>query len=179
MNRSNQNIYSPILKRNCDDSLAIPAWRLVSAVNKNKPLLLLLDGYNVISHAPETFARSYEQGRFRNKARNRLAEIVAGAFCLKPCVSVQIYFDSHVPSEQMVSPNVLVKFSGGGREAHRADNAILSYIDFRCCDDDKALEWIITDDYSLAQKAAFQGVLHTSVQDFWCVIKDIKRMVAA
>ena len=143
-----------------------PAWRLQRAVEENQPLIVILDGHNVVHLLPEFFEDSYSDGVPGKATREKLVSSVCRIFESADKCKVDVFFDGPSPSTQMHAPHIREVYSGGGNAEHRADNAIVEYLEF-CCRQMSAMPRIlVTDDRDLRAEGDRRGALSMPVPEF-------------
>ena len=153
-----------------------PAWRLRNAMAGNEQLVLVLDGHNVLHLLPEVFGSTYdERGVPRSEARDKLVTSLVRLFADAPGCQARVFFDSPAHSRETVAPNVTVVFSGGGEQdaQHRADRAIIDFLE-HCCRNMSAMPRILaTDDRELRDKARELGASFMPVAQFGAFLEEL------
>jgi len=143
-----------------------PAWHLQRAVEENQPLIIILDGHNVVHLLPALFEDAYQEGVPGKDAREKLVENVCRVFGPADKCRAEVFFDGPTHSSQMRAPNVRETFSGGGDAEHRADKAIVEYLDY-CCRHMSAMPRIlVTDDRDLRSEGGVRGARIMPVPEF-------------
>ena len=130
-----------------------PVWRLREAIKENQDILVVIDGHNVLHLLSSLFAKTYEDGEPRAASRQALVEQTIQAFRDATSTQVHVFFDSPSPSTERHGSNIWEVYSGGGHGDHRADKAIVGYLE-RCCREMSAMPRIVvSNDSDLCQKA--------------------------
>ncbi len=144
-----------------------PVWRLRQAPAQTPPLLLLVDGYNVLHLLPALFGAAGEKdGRPGAAARRLLMEKVARLVRGAPQCETRVCFDGPSPQELTHAPNLREVYSGGGRGAHRADGVILKHLEYSRSRPGAPACVLVTDDRALAAEARGLGARIMSVAEF-------------
>lgn len=136
---------------------------LSAAMTAQAPLLLFLDGHNMINGIGRYRPRR-GRAQTHEDARNRLETEMRRMFCNLPCVAVHLVWDGEEKTQHNQSENVLVHYSGGTGE-HRADRYILSQIDFYKERTEMPMV-LVTDDNGFAGEARKRGVQVCKLHDF-------------
>ncbi|MBP5320367.1 MAG: hypothetical protein J6334_05215 [Kiritimatiellae bacterium] len=145
-----------------DEFLAEPDTRspeerlLGEALATPKPLILLLDGHNVLFGLPARYNPPRGQGRSDAEKRDRLAKDLARLVSASPAVRACIVFDGKSPTDTQAAPNVRVSYSGGEGE-HRADKVLVDLIRFYRQSDPSTPVLLISDDRELCGNARRLG----------------------
>jgi hypothetical protein len=129
-----------------------PAWRFRQALRANEAFIWTLDGHNVLFGLDDLFGYDPETGAPGQKARDALVTAMKAFVDEAPKCEVTVFFDSPEHGEHRASKNVKVIFSGGEGE-HRADRAILSYLEYVCREMSAMPRVLVTNDRDLARQA--------------------------
>lgn len=91
------------------------------------PVILLVDGHNVLFAMQSHYCRAQDHGRPSSEARKWLVEDMLRVFGNSPNVRVKIVFDGNEYSYESVAGNIEVEYSGGGTAEveHRADRVLV------------------------------------------------------
>jgi len=129
-----------------------PAWRFRQALHADEAFIWVLDGHNVLFGLDDLFGYDAKSGAPGQEARDCLIAAMKSFVEEAPKCQVTVFFDSPEHGEHKVSKNVKVVFSGGSGE-HRADRAILSYLEYVCREMSAMPRVLVTNDRDLAQQA--------------------------
>lgn len=149
-----------------------PAWRFRQALRANDPFVWVLDGHNVLFGLDDLFGYDAESGAPGQEARDRLVTSMKAFVKEAPNCQVTVFFDSPEHDEHRASENVKVIFSGGEGE-HRADHAILSYLEYVCRAMSAMPRVLVTNDRDLARQA---GELNTDImrlEEFAALLQEL------
>ncbi len=131
---------------------------LWTALNKQEPLLLLVDGYNFLLSLHQ-FSDWLENGKPGEKARTLLTRLFIHLADRTPSCQVRLFFDSDKSSTDDASSSVHVFFSGGTGE-HRADQCLLRHLETYRAEHSAIPCYVVTNDRDLARKAR-QSAAHS------------------
>lgn len=151
-----------------------PAWQLRKALADDKPMVLALDGHNILHLLPDIFGATYENGVPRAEARDKLVRATVKLMEETTNCRAHVFFDSPRYSRETASRNVIVVFSGGApEEQHRADNTVLDYMSY-CCRNMSAMpRMVITDDMELRNKSRELGAMFMPVAQFGAFLQEV------
>jgi len=129
-----------------------PVLKLRHYLKKNTPCHLIIDGHNLLFTMPEIAA--VNTGIYSTEARTSLVEKISTLAASAPQCIIRLFFDGPIASETRHGPNMTEVYSGGERgKDHRADMAIMDYIQ-RCCRESSAMDrFLVTDDRDLRDQA--------------------------
>ncbi len=146
---------SPIERRNA---------ALTAALRAQAPLLLFLDGHNVLNGLSR-----YKQRRgtavTHEEARNHLARDLTLLLRDLPLVQAHLVWDGGSPSTFTVADNVTVHYSGGEGE-HRADRYILNLLSFYKSEANALPKVLVSDDNDFGGEARRLGAEVCRLHDF-------------
>lgn len=143
-----------------------PVWGLMRKLSEGEPVLLLVDGHNVLLAVPELFSRDAAGGPPDAPARARLVALTAELLGGSARAEARVYYDGPVRQEIAHGPMVKEIYSGGGQAEHRADTVILQDLEF-CRAAQRQGPWIlVTDDRELRGEAKRLGALTVPVAQF-------------
>jgi hypothetical protein len=134
------------------------------ALAQGQPFTLIIDGHNVLYGLEELFGRHFVDGHPGLKARAEFANCLTRIFD-KPGADVVLYFDGVDPTQQSLSDQVRVIYSGGTGE-HRADEAILKHLAFYVQSGSAAPLCLVTGDADFARQARAMGVIIMHPEEF-------------
>ncbi len=143
-----------------------PAYGFRRALVGGEPVLLLIDGHNVLHRLAERFEEAFEDGRPGARARDVLVQKVEALVARTAGGRAQVYFDSPTASRETRSPRVAVIYSGGGRGRDRADGSILEDATFHAASGGGEPRWLVTSDAPLGAQAAAVGCAVLSAEEF-------------
>jgi len=150
-----------------------PIWQLKNAVAENEPLVLILDGYNVVHLLPGLFDDSYQDGKPGTATRRRLVDMVVSIFSTAPKCRAEVFFDAPAFSRAKHGENVFEVYSGGGEGEHRADRAIMEQVEY-CSRKMSAMpRFLVTDDRELRAQARELGTRIVRVPQFGVFLEDM------
>lgn len=132
------------------------ALLLGGALEGRLPLILLLDGHNVLFGLPARYSPPRGQSRTDAEKRECVARDVARLLAPNPAVRAWIVFDGKTQSDRRAAPNVRVSYSGGEGE-HRADKALLDNIRFFQTADPETALLLVSNDRDLCARARRLG----------------------
>ncbi len=136
---------------------------LTAALRGQGPLLLFLDGHNLLNGLGR-----YKQRRgtavTHEDARRRVEMDIVKLFCDTPQVSAHLVWDGHERSSHNLSDNVLVHYSGGEGE-HRADRYIIDQLQF-VRQQTSAPIVLVSDDQEFGGNAIKLGAAVCKLHDF-------------
>jgi len=151
-----------------------PFEMLAYAIKNNTELLLFIDGHNIIlSERNKAFFDFLWEVDSENEKRKALGNLTADVFKNSSNVEVRLYFDGPDHSTDNMNNNVKIVYSGGGKGDQRADNAIMSYLQFRGNRRDSRRLMIVTDDKELAHEAQSKNAIHVPVRVFGAVLNGL------
>jgi len=137
-------------------------WALRDILFRNKNALLLLDGHNLLFGLKDIFSPDYENGYPGRKARQRLVDLVAKLVRARPNVLTKICFDGPAGASAKVAPNLEVFYSGGQGQ-NRADELIVSQLQFTGLKDLAQKVFVVSDDREVRR-----GILRTGASYVPC-----------
>lgn len=137
------------------------------------PVLLMIDGHNVLHDLADLFPGAGEKGGPGQAARQRLAELVAALAAPAAGAEVRLYFDGPERSETTLSRQARVIYSGGEGE-HRADRALLADLEFARGRDPAPPAFAVTADGDLARQARALGAALLHPQAFAVLLDDAR-----
>ncbi|MFZ4539581.1 NYN domain-containing protein [Propionivibrio sp.] len=148
------------------DNAGSPTTRffLRHAIAQGHPFTLFIDGHNVLYTLKDLFLRHFLDDRPGPMARTELANCLTSIF-FKQGADVMLYFDGNDPSQQSLSDQVRVFYSGGAG-AHRADEAILKHLMHYVHSDSSAPLCLVTHDADFARQASAMGVSIIHPEEF-------------
>ncbi len=159
--------YDPLLKSRflSSDSVSILRW----ALKLQKPVLVLVDGYNVLLGLPHYKEFLDQKGRPGERARERLLRSVKRLFNHYRGCDAHVYFDGTAAAEEKVTENVKVVFCGSrNKDEHRADEAICGYLEFASRNPSYAVTTIVVSgDRELCREASHLGAMTLSPDLFY------------
>jgi len=132
-------------------------------VGDSAPATIYLDGHNLLLNPTLNY---WQGGEVTEQTRRALITDVGRLFQQLPAdYEVRLYFDGPEPSEETLAPGFVVIFSGGSGD-NRADDRIVSLLQFR--KKDKRPVILLTDDRELRLRArkACGGLLALSAYEF-------------
>lgn len=144
----------------------------VQQVKSSHDLNLIVDGHNVI-FGPDSYYlfNEYSKEAPEFEKRSLLTSMNKQAFENNTDITVTVFFDSPVYSENVVASNIQEIYSGGGQEDQRADNAIINYLqDARTKSQDRQYV-LVTNDRDLAFRACKSGAETISVFDYGVMLR--------
>lgn len=129
------------------------------------PLILLLDGHNVLFGLPARY--NPPRGRSRSDAEKRDCVVQDVVRILEPAPAVRawILFDGSSQTEHQAAPNIRVSYSGGEGE-HRADKVLLMNIGFLKKESPDIPVLMVSDDQDLCAKARRLGAKTIPVLEY-------------
>lgn len=137
---------------------------LCSALRGQSPLMLFLDGHNVLNGLGR-----YRQRRGQPRSHGRNRHLLERDLCLLlrnlPNVFAHLVWDGATMSDSSLSDNVECHYSGGGNAEHRADDYILGQLKYYRDEVDMPLV-LVTDDNDFAGAATRLGVKICKLHDF-------------
>lgn len=130
-----------------------PLLKLRHYLKKNTPCHIIIDGHNLLFTMPE-LAGGNTGDVYSTEARASLVEKISMLAASAPQCIIRLFFDGPIASETGHGPNMTEVYSGGERgKDHRADIAIMDYIQ-RCCRESSAMDrFLVTDDRDLRDQA--------------------------
>jgi hypothetical protein len=131
-------------------------FNLRRAAATGQAFTLFIDGHNVLFALADASGRGPNRLAPDAKARTHFANSLLTVF-RKPGANVMLYFDGDDPTEQALSDQVRVIYSGGKGE-HRADNAILQHMQYFLPSIATTPITLVTKDIDFAHQAALMGV---------------------
>jgi len=138
---------------------------------KDTPLILLLDGHNIIGKLPHVFEHglsSRQSGKYaREKLKNRI-EIATR----NTQIEVLLFFDSPEYSKDIIRKDFKVVYSGGGKKEQRADKKILSHLKTIQHKSIKTQRILVTDDRDLRAEALKADAKYVHVDQFADLVLD-------
>ncbi len=149
-----------------------PAWRFRQALRADEPFVWALDGHNVLFGLDDLFGYDSESGAPGQEARDGLVAAMQSFVKDTPKCEVAVFFDSPKHGEHKVSKNVKVVFSGGKGE-HRADRAILSYLEYVCREMSAMSRVLVTNDRDLAQQARKLNADIMHLEEFAALLQEL------
>ena len=152
-----------------------PVWRLINDVEKNRDIVIILDGHNVAHLLPNLFGDSYEDGIPGAATRKLLVQMMVKALKGAAKCQAHVFFDAPSPGRHQPSENVWEVYSGGGQAEHRADKAITQYLEY-CCQTMSAMpRLLVTDDRDLRARAVELGAKFMPVPQFGAFLEEVRR----
>jgi hypothetical protein len=142
-----------------------PAVSLLGrALAGKKPLMLLVDGHNVLFGLPTRYNPQRGASVSDAEKRDKLVSDIIRITAPNPAIRAWIVFDGPLRTDTQAAPNVRVTYSGGKGE-HRADAVLLDNITFfRTADPDMAV-LLVSNDSDLCKEATRKGAQIVSVVD--------------
>ncbi len=151
------------------DLLAQKYPHLALAMTGKAPVIVLIDGHNMIYGLPGRYSPKRGKPLMEADKRNRLIKDITRSFFNLPTSRAWILFDGATASEQAVSENVRVSFSGGVGE-HRADRVLVDLIRFFKQLNDSTQSvipiYLVSNDQGLCGDARKQGAQTITIHHF-------------
>jgi len=149
-----------------------PMWRLRVALDADDPVLLFLDGHNILFNLPDIFDEVCENGVPGAKARQRLVGIMTEMVRGAPHIQARVYFDGPTYAERKHGDNVHEVYSGGGDTDQRADRAIVGHLEYCCREYSAMSRLVVTDDRELSARAKELGADYVRLQQFGTLLEE-------
>lgn len=146
-------------------------WSLRGALSRNQSILILLDGYNMLFGLKDIFEGDFENNRPGAKARQKLVAMIDTLVKDKHNVKAKVCFDSPNANVVEVSQNVAVEFSGGNGQ-HRADELIVSRLQFSDLQSVDQKVFVVTDDWGIRRDILKTGCKFVPNDAFAVVLND-------
>jgi hypothetical protein len=150
-------------------------WSLRDALFRNRSTLLLLDGHNLLFGLPDIYGAYYEEGCPRRKARERLISNTGTLARNRDKLQVRVCFDGPEANVLKTGRNVEVHYSGGNG-THRAEELIVSNLQFKDLQSLDQKVYVVTDDRELRRRILQTGasfvpndVFAVLLADFHCL----------
>ncbi len=153
-----------ILDKDSSSTNTKAPFNLRRAAATAQPFTLFIDGHNVLFSLVDALGQHFDNGIPGSKARTALANSVVRVFD-KPGQDVILYFDGNERTEQSLSDQVRVFYSGGTGD-HRADDAILKHMDFWRRSGASTPLWLVTKDVGFAREAGAIGASIMHPEEF-------------
>ena len=138
---------------------------------KDTPLILLLDGHNIIGKLPHVFEHglsSRQSGKYaREKLKNRIDIATRNTQ-----IEVLLFFDSPEYSKDIIRKDFKVVYSGGGEKEQRADKKILNHLRSIQNKSGQTQKILVTDDRDLRAEALKAEAKYVHVDQFADLILD-------
>lgn len=129
------------------------------------PLILLLDGHNVLFGLPARYNPPRGRSRSDAEKRERVVRDVVRILEPAPAVRAWILFDGSSHAEHQAAPNIRVSYSGGEGE-HRADKVLLLNISFFKKEEPSLPVLMVSDDQDLCAQARRLGAKTIPVLEY-------------
>ncbi len=143
----------------------VPLYALQRKITDGHNCVLLIDGHNVLHKLPSLFGEAFEGGIPGAKAQKALILMIA-TFCdVNTNLIVKLWFDSPRAHDETISSNFTVHYSGG-KGTNRADDQIVSYLQFLSTQSPHIFRALVTDDRDEAAKSAACGAHIVSPIEF-------------
>jgi predicted RNA-binding protein with PIN domain len=136
-----------------------------------RSLDFLVDGHNMLFVLSDLFGDWYEEEQPRRRAREALVDWLDRAARVAESSSLTVYFDSPTRSESRVGDRLLVVYSGGGAEEHRADTAILERLAAMGREARRGCA-VVTADADLARRAIQKGAASILPNEFAALVEE-------
>jgi len=148
-----------------------PALRFRMALGSNEPITLVCDGHNILNSL-ETFEDVRK--RSHTEARKALTDAVSSILRPYQGSSAIIVYDGPDHCQENYSENVVVIYSGGGKnEKHRADKRIEEMLNWRHYIDASVPVFLVTADYALGQEARESGAEVIPLEHFEWMLAEV------
>jgi predicted RNA-binding protein with PIN domain len=141
-----------------DDLKGLPLYAMQTRLSRGKACTLVVDGHNILWKVPTLFRAHYENGEPGAHARKALETVLLKLANRNPCLTIHLWFDSHVMADRVVEENFRVHFSGGEGE-NRADRQILGYLLHMSTSAADQVRTVATADFEVATSAQASGAL--------------------
>jgi len=145
-----------------------PVLKLRKFITENRRMLWLLDGCNIMFGLEGLWPADHDPAQIRARLTDQVAGLVKHA---DQCL-VRIYFDSPERMDIACAPNVKVVYSGGGEASQRADNAVLTFLEYARNEDDATPIFLTTDDREFSNQARKLNVDILRLQPFAALLAD-------
>ncbi len=153
-------------------------WSLRDTLFRNKTALLILDGHNLLFGLKDVFGADYENGYPGRKARQKLVDVVGRLVRGRSNVRTKVCFDGPDAGTVPVAPNLEVLYSGGeGR--NRADELIVSHLQFKDLKDLQQKVFVVSDDREVRRGIVRAGASYVAcdlfavfLNDFGCLARN-------
>ena len=129
------------------------------------PVLVLLDGHNIVLTQAEHYAVVMGDPTTERAARNQLVHMCMAITHRHSQIQIHCFFDGPESKKQQPSPCVSVIYSGGTGE-HRADTAMCNYIEFLNTEKNDRFVVVVTDDRDLRSHCIELGAQVASTSFF-------------
>lgn len=151
-----------------------PILKLRKFIAENRAFLWLLDGCNIMFGLDGVWHGNHEPAQIRTQVIDQVAGLVKLADrCL-----VRIYFDSPERMDITCAPNVKIVYSGGGDADQRADNAVLTFLEYARNENDAIPIFLTTDDREFSRQAQKMNVDIIRLKPFAALLADAVPRVA-
>lgn len=147
-------------------------WSLRDAIYRDRPGLILLDGFNILFGMEDSFRADFEAGgRPGRRAAERLITILRRLTQERKGIRVRVFFDS--PDHQVitVTENLTIEYSGGQGE-HRADQRIAAHLEFRRPEETEEKWFVVSDDRQVRRSAVTNRANPVTVDVFAVLLED-------
>jgi len=143
----------------------VPLYALQRQIADGHNCVLLIDGHNVLHKLPSLFGEAFEDGIPGAKAQKALILMIAKFCDLNTNLTAKLWFDSPRAHDETIRGNFTVHYSGG-KGTNRADDQIVSYLQFLSTQSPHIFRALVTDDRDEAAKSAACGAHIVSPIEF-------------
>ncbi|MCL1921640.1 MAG: hypothetical protein FWG50_11325 [Kiritimatiellaeota bacterium] len=133
-----------------------PVSVLGRALAGQMPVILLVDGHNVLFGLPTRYNPPRGGAISETQKRNRLIADIVRVMAPNPSSRAYIVFDGATRTDKPAAPNVHLTYSGGTGE-HRADGVLLDNIRFIKSDSPEMTVLLVSNDADLCKSAVRLG----------------------